>query len=120
MPTKAARLTCATIADLDNGSFGVLVNDEIAKICSDLDDRGHDGQTRKLILTLEFARDMERSPNEPAISIDPRVEAKFPAHRSGVTVSKLASDKAGEIGFLFQAQNAEDPDQPSLLDDDAK
>lgn len=117
MITKATRLTCAKLADLDNGMYGLLVDDEIRKICSDLDERGHDGQTRKLILTIEFSRDLERSPNEPAVTIDPRCESKYPAHRSRMTVAKVSPDKQGEMGLLFQATNADNPDQATLLDD---
>lgn len=98
--------------------YGVLVDDEIRKICSDLDERGHDGQTRKLILTIEFSRDLDRNPSEPAIMIDPRVESKYPAHRSRLTVAKVSPDKQGEFGLLFQATNSENPDQATLLDDE--
>lgn len=120
MPTtRAERLTCAKIADLDNGIFGVVVDDDIRRICSDLDERGHDGQVRSLTLKIEFKLNTERG--EPVIEIDPRVEAKFPPHRAGVTKARVAPDqKTGEFGMLFQAMNAENPDQPSLIDEDEK
>jgi len=36
MPTtKATRLTCATLHELDNGILGVMVDDEIRHICND-------------------------------------------------------------------------------------
>jgi len=116
MTTKAIRLNSMSLAGLANGIFGVMIDDEIRRICNDLDERGKDGLKRTLTIKLDFFLDPKRT--DSGIAIDPQVDAKFPAHRPQVTNARIATNRTGEFGMLFQAQNADDADQPSLLPDD--
>ena len=113
----ATRFSCRSIADLDHGMFGELVDTEIRRVFADIDDRGHDGNDRVVTITLTMSRDMKRAPNEPTVAIDPKVTAKLPAYRSNATAAKIATID-GEIVLLFRPDNKDNVDQPTLLPED--
>lgn len=110
------KITCDTIGGLDNGLFGRLVDAELDKIVNDLDDRGHDGNKRSLTITIEFGMDMKRDPHSPSVTVDPRVKAKLPDLRSGVTAAKV-STKDGELQMIFRDDNRDNVDQGTIYDD---
>lgn len=111
-------LTCAEIGNLDNGLFGHVVDAELRKLLTDIDDRGADGQKRTITIEIAFTKDVSRDPKSPVIHVDPSVKIKVPAARSGVTVSKIGANGQGELGLMFRDDNAENPEQGTIYDND--
>ena len=109
-------LTCEMLSGLDNGLFGAVVDRELRRLVDDLEDRGHDGNKRTLIIQIDFSMDPSRDPTSCGVAIDPRVQAKLPPLRSGVTVGKVAAVPGGELGMLFRDDNADSPDQGTIYD----
>lgn len=109
------KLSCKTIGELDNGLAERLINAELAKITGDLDDRGHDGVERKLVIELAFKKEVKRAGE--TVGVDVKVQAKLPPLRSGFTTSKVGvAQHSGEMSILFRDDNASNPDQPTFDD----
>lgn len=109
-------LTCENLASLDNGLFGRLVDAEIRKVTSDLDDRGHDGNKRTLTIQIDFVKDVSRDPHAPAVHMDARVTSRLPPLRSGITSGKVMT-REGEFVLAFRDDNSDNVDQPTVYDD---
>ncbi len=105
-------LTCKTLGDLAGGLFGNLVNDALATIKGDLDDRGNDAQVRTLKITIKFKREVGR--DTESVTIDPEVKADLPSYRPITTISKVKV-KEGEAVLLFQQDVPENPDQEAKI-----
>jgi hypothetical protein len=111
--TGSGSLSAETIAALDGGMFGKLIDSAIKQLSDDIDDRGHDGQVRKLTITIEIKRDM-KSRNERNVTIAPKVKAETPAFQPSPTVAKSAT-REGESVLLFQMDNPDNPDQEARI-----
>ena len=107
--TEAVPLSMDTIGDLDGGIFRLLVDQEIAALCRDLDDRGEeDGKPRQLEISVEavVANGM--------VIITPRVKTKLPPRVSRSTAAKSRMKSKGQSELLFQPTNAENAEQPTF------
>jgi len=106
-----------TIAMLDDGRVGLMINEALSRIFTDIEDRSHDGKVRSLQIQLDFIKDHGN------LMIEAKVQDKLPAYHSNRTVSRLkgrAGAKGPEYVALFQEHDAENPDQESLYDGDNK
>jgi hypothetical protein len=104
--TEAVALSCDTIGDLDGGVFRLLVNKEFEALCKDVDDRGEeDGKVRTLTIDVEIVK------KEGLVIIVPSVKIKRPPRRANATSAKERMKSAGQTELLFQATNADNPDQ---------
>ncbi len=108
-------LTVDKIGDLAGGLFRTQVNDALATIKADLDDRGNDGKERVLKLTISFKREVAR--DEDSVVIDPEVIPKLPSYRPMTTIGKVKI-QAGEPVLLFQEHVPSNPDQPAMKFED--
>lgn len=93
-----------TLGKLGDGSAATLIDNAIAKVVDDIEDRGHDGKPRKVTIELSLVADGS------SIKADVAVKATVPATRSMLTVGKVR--KVGDQLLLaFQDDNADNPDQ---------
>lgn len=92
---------------LSDGFTGRILDSAFAEVCKDLEQRGHDGQPRKIDLSMSFKK------KDGAIIIEPQVKTTLPPQRPPVTVAKY-SDHAG--GILFNPDVPANPDQGTFAD----
>jgi hypothetical protein len=109
LPSKVA-LQAIHIPKLANGDFGKCIDRELDKICSDLDRRGDDGETRTLVIQLDFKQ------KNGKVKCQEQVKAKLPAYRPDDTILMI-DEKAG--GMVFKPDCAENPEQMTMeVDED--
>lgn len=109
--TEAVPLSMATIGDLDNGVFGLLVDKEIDALVKDLDDRAEeDGKARHLCIDIEVVV------TKGIVIMTPKVAAKLPPRVSNSTAGKGRMRDKGQMELLFQANNSDNADQGTLDD----
>lgn len=101
-------LSAQSIPLLGDGVFGKQIDSEILRIYSDIDDRGNDGVTRKLVIQLDF-----KPAGEGRMSIIPKVQAKLPANQGYPTVAKIDVLSGG---IAFRADSPDNPDQTTIND----
>lgn len=106
-------LSCDTIGDQDNGVARYLIDAEIAKAANDLDDRGEeDGKPRKVTIEIEMA-----SVNGLVVTTV-SAQAKLPPRRTRNTAGEMRMAGKGQHAIIFQQNNADRPDQPTMYDDE--
>lgn len=105
----AAKMLCLeTLGALNNGAARLIVDAEIAKAITDLEDRGEeDKQPRKVTITLVLGM------KEQMIVGRVSAQAVLPARSTGGTLLNLAH-KSGNPVLVFQEHNAERPDQATF------
>lgn len=101
-------LTAATIPALDGGIAGELIDAALASAVRDLDDRGDDGNKRKVTIEIEMTKDRGQVRSEV------QVKTSIPPYRSRVTTGAIGVRKAGKAQVLFQEHDPENPDQATF------
>lgn len=109
MPLEVLQAT--NLAQLSDGYVGKLVDKNINDVLADIVDRGDDGQTRKVTITLTF-----KPETKGRYEIDTTVKLSLPAHRPPKTIAKV--DMAAG-GFTFNPDLADNPEQKTFADIDA-
>lgn len=98
-------LTCDTIGDLAGGVARALIDREIMKAVSDLEDRGEeDGKPRKVVISLEMGF------QGGLVITQVAAEAKLPPRRTSNTAADLRRRREGSC-LLFQQHDPENPEQ---------
>lgn len=101
-------LCLETIADLDNGTAGPLIDREIARAVADLVDRGEeDGKARKVVIQLELTI------KNGIVVTDVTADAKLPPKRTRSTATE-ARYRDSEPVLCFQTHNPDRADQPTF------
>lgn len=105
--TAPVALSCDTIGDGDSGIARHLVDAELQKAVDDLMDRGEeDGKTRMVNLSVELGL------HNGIVFWNVAAQAKLPPRKSKNTAAKVRMKAKGQHELLFQADNADNPDQP--------
>jgi len=103
-------LNAASIGELTNGQAKAIIDRELKKAISDLDDRGEeDGKAREVVIKISLIKRRDQ------VLADVRAKAVLPEYRTGVTTLS-AKQRGQSIDLLFRNDNAENPDQPTLDD----
>lgn len=102
-----AALSLETLGELDEGRARAVIDHEIAKAVSDLEDRGDDGQPRKVSIELVIVK------LEGIAAASVKAQAKLPPLHTGATAAKFRHEK-GQPQLQFQTMCAEDPDQATF------
>jgi hypothetical protein len=98
------------LAQLSDGYTGKAIDKALGEVSRDIDDRGRDGKTRKIIITLTITPE-----GEDHVEIDTQVQTKMPAFRPPTTKAKL-DEKAG--GMIFNPDCRDNPSQLTTNDID--
>jgi len=114
-------LKCDNIGDLDNGTVRAMIDNALAKLIADIEDRAidhpgsqGDGKSRKLTIEIGFHPD----PARKTIYIDTQVKSSTPAYRSNMTQAEIDARKSGGVmhfGMMFRDDSSR-VDQPTLND----
>lgn len=106
-------LSCDTIGDQDNGVARYLIDAEISKAANDLDDRGEeDGKPRKVTIEIEMVI------VNGLVITTVAAQAKLPARRTRNTAGEMRMAGKGNHAIIFQQNNADRADQPTMYDND--
>lgn len=101
-------LCLETIAELDNGTAGPLIDREIARAVADLYDRGEEDQKpRKVVIQLEL------TVKSGLVVTDVTAEAKLPPRRARSTAAEVRHRDQQPV-LCFQTHNPERHDQPTF------
>jgi hypothetical protein len=103
-------LTARTLPDLSDGYAEKTIDEAMASVWRDVQERGHDGNRRKLVITLTYTPD-----DKGIVDIDLQVKTTVPAYRPPATKAKL-NTRAG--GLMFNTESADNPDQQTFSDID--
>jgi len=107
-----------SIGDLDEGRARGIINAAIRSAASDLEDRGQDGEARKVLIEVSMKKD-----GENVVLISLGYQAKLPPYRTDKTAAKQMQrqTKSGPMPMLaFQEHDAENPDQGTFPTMDAR
>lgn len=109
-------LNLASLGDLDGGAAGAVINAALDKAIADLDDRGSDGQPRKVMIEVAL-----KELNNKQIDASVQVKTSIPAYRTNSTFADIGR-KGDKPAVFFQELNPERPDQPTfdVLDRDGR
>lgn len=99
MPKMA--MDAITLASLSEGYLAMVVDKEIQRIVSDLQQRGHDGAKRRLKIELVF-----EDKGGGKIDVQPKVQAVLPPYLPPSTDAKLNPEK-GRLEFRDDSNNAD-------------
>jgi len=105
----STQLTIDTLGDLDHGSARVVVNDAIAALMRDVDERGKDEKERKLVIELTV-----KQLGEGEVVMDIQAATKVPKYRTGLTIGSVRVAGKDKRTVQFQQFAADDPDQRTL------
>jgi hypothetical protein len=105
-------LSLESLGDLSLGQSGAVIDKAIRQTVADLDDRGDDGQPRKVNIQIVF-----KKLDSGTVTTKVEVEAKLPKYKTITTIAEIKS-KGGEPKLQFQPHSPERPDQPSFLDEE--
>ena len=110
-------LQADTIGNLSDGYTGRLINKALESAIADTNDRGHDGQVRKVTIELTIKKAAGARGKEEATGdryqIDTNVKLKVPAHVPHPTICRIDL-QAG--GFTFRPDNSDNPDQRTFAE----
>jgi hypothetical protein len=110
MPMKLEDLSGDTLGQLSEGMFGRVVQSEMIRLTNDLDQRGQDGKTRKLVINLDVYWDADRG----KYMIEPSCQAKLPAQKAYSTEAKIEFDPAKKGHTLMFNPDSITADQQSM------
>jgi len=97
-----------TLNMLSDGFTGKVIEENLAQIVKDLIERGRDGKTRTLVISLDF------TPHDQGkVQVDVKVGSKLPPWRPVKTIAQI-DERAG--GLLFNTDCADNPDQATIDD----
>lgn len=97
-----------TLNMLSDGFAGRVIDQGLAALVKDIEERGHDGKDRELNVKLVFTPE-----GEGRVEIDVQVQTKLPALRPPKTSTKF--DKRSG-GLVFNPDCADNPDQTTFAD----
>jgi hypothetical protein len=97
-----------TLAALNDGYLGKIIDENMRGIMKDIDQRGHDGAKRVLNVKVTFIP-MENG----QVKIDSEVNHKLPVHKPPQTIGRY-DHKVG--GVTFRDDSPADPDQSTIND----
>lgn len=101
-------LTIDTMGELDNGAARAIVNAAIKAAVADLDDRGEDGKSRSVVITLEMGR-----LDNGLVASHVSAQVKLPARRTNSTLG-MVQTRGGQSDVLFQTLAPDDPNQRTM------
>lgn len=97
-----------TLAELDNGTAGPVIDREINRAVDDLIDRGEeDGKPRKVVIQLELTI------KNGIVVVDVTADAKLPPKRTRSTASEVRH-RNQQPELCFQTHNPARHDQPTF------
>ena len=107
-------LKLETLGKLDEGRAQAIIDAEIKQAVADLDDRGKDGQKRKVIIELTMVRN-----KHDRIETVIKAQAKLPPRQVYPTDSKVAHDPTNpkSLVLMFNENAPENIDQKTLADE---
>ena len=105
------KLNLATLGDLDAGRARAIIDAEIAAAIADLDDRGDDGEVRKV--KIELALKQNKHGKQEVIV---RAKAELPPRRVHPTNVKIAHDPKSpkQLSAFFQEEAPDNADQETF------
>ena len=104
-------LSIDTIGELHDGAARIAINRELAKMFSDLEDRGpEDRKPRTVVITVEAVYAAEGE-----FFVTAQAKANLPPFRTGETRAQIRQVN-GQPALAFQTMNAENPNQPTLFE----
>ncbi len=104
-------LSAANLCHLGGGAAGMMIDVEAARVLADLDDRGSDMKTRKVVITLSLFRVSEKNGRDIGIDVD--VKSTLPAYESGTTVCLMEKDGRNRVIAKFEPDTLRH-DQPTI------
>lgn len=104
-------LTLVSIGDLDAGTVRAMIEAELARIAHDLEDRGEDGQVRKL--KIEVAMKLDGN----SVRVIAGAKAELPKYQTEPTFAKLQRVR-GKAQLVFVPDSPQNPDQTTFTDAD--
>lgn len=100
-------ITLETLADLDNGTAGAVVNAAIRAALQDLDDRAEqDRKPRKVSITLTLNK-----LNSGVLAAHVEATAKVPAYKTKGTLANIKVDERGRVSAEFEPLSPSNPNQ---------
>ncbi len=112
-PIRLSDLEGDTLGKLGQGMFGRVVDDELARITRDLEERGQDGKSRKLTIQLEIYFDDKRR----RYVVEPSCQAKLPPQKAYPTEVKVEFDAEKRQHVMMFNPNSDEVDQRTIVDD---
>lgn len=102
-------VTCATLANLDSGASGVIIDAAIREAVRDLDDRGgEDGKPRKVVIELTL-----KPLDNGQCAVHVFAQAKIPPRNTAGTIGAIRS-KADRPELFFNDLATRDPSQRTI------
>jgi hypothetical protein len=109
---KIVDLTSEVIGQLSQGAFGLVIEQEMARVTKDIEDRGHDGKSRKLAIEIEI-----KPTAAGRFAIIPKCQAKLPAHCAYPTEARIGFSRE-KNGLTIQFNpNSTVPEQGTVDDE---
>lgn len=102
-------LTLDTLGDLSDGRARVVIDAALKAAFRDVADRGHDGKSRKVVITVEMSKDETGE----LVATDVQAIPKLPPYRTPATMAKIGVEH-GEDTLVFQTENRDRPDQETF------
>ena len=99
---------CDTIGRLDHGFGQVVIDEAIAKVAKDLDQRGEDEKVRTVTIKLMFWQDGD------VTKTDFEVDTKLPPLKLRTTSGYHEPSGRGNRQIVFREKNPDRPDQPVI------
>lgn len=111
---KIVDLTSVALSRLSEGAFGKVIEEELARITKDLEDRGGDGKSRKLCIEVEI----KPIPNSDGrFIIVPKCAAKLPPQQAYPTEARMNYDGVSRQWNLQFNPNSTVPEQGTVDDE---
>lgn len=101
-------LTLSSLAALDSGAAGAIVEAALREAVADLDDRGQDQKPRQVLITVSMTQ-LENG----QVAVDVDAAAKLPRRRTASTFCRIKKEVAG-ASLQFQEWSPEHPDQRTI------
>jgi len=108
-------LTPDNLGDIADGKARLILKDVIGAILQDLDNRGHDLQTREINIKI-VAKKVQ---NSDIVHYQLFADAKLPkygTHISEGRIHKKVKDGRTQMALMFRDDNGDNVDQPTLND----
>lgn len=109
---KIVDLTSEALSRLSEGAFGLVIEQEMARVTRDLEDRGHDGKSRKLVVEIEI-----KPQQNGRFIIVPKCQAKLPPHCAYPTEARMGFSRDKNQMALQFNPNATVPEQGTVDDE---
>lgn len=107
------KLTCQTLAELDEGAAGIAINRAIDEAMVDIEDRGNEDEaTRKVVIEIDMTMKKDQLMIGPV-----KAQAKLPPRQTRITVGAVRIEGTGgkrQPAAIFRNDNATNPNQPTF------